>query len=59
MMFAWTPNLLVLAVMLRQRCVITDNRVLKNLLVTSSVSGARLQHQLAVHSVAGNYCAPI
>jgi hypothetical protein len=32
--------------------------VLKKLLITSSVSAARLQHRLAVRSIAGKYCAP-
>jgi len=39
------------------RCAVTDKRVLKKLLVTSSVSGAHLQHQLAVRSIAGRFCA--
>jgi superfamily II DNA or RNA helicase len=41
-----------------ERCAAEDKRVLKKLLVTSSVSGARLQHGLAVRSIAGKYCAP-
>ncbi|HLK81646.1 MAG TPA: SNF2-related protein [Xanthobacteraceae bacterium] len=41
-----------------ERCVVSDERVLKTLLVTSNVSGARLQHRLAVRSIAGQYCAP-
>ena len=32
--------------------------MLKRLLVSSSVSGARIRHELAVRSVAGRYCAP-
>jgi hypothetical protein len=40
------------------RCAVTDERVLKNFLVTSNLSGARLQHQLAVRSLAGKYCTP-
>jgi hypothetical protein len=42
-----------------ERCAVTDGRVLKRLLVTSSVSGARLLQRAAVRSVAGKYCAPI
>lgn len=41
-----------------ERCAVTDTRVLRRLLVASSVSGARIQHQLAVRSLAGKYCAP-
>jgi hypothetical protein len=41
-----------------ERCAVSDGRVLKKLLVTSSVSGARLQHRLAVRSIARKYCAP-
>jgi superfamily II DNA or RNA helicase len=42
-----------------ERCAVSDQRVLKTMLVTSSVSAARLQHRLAVRSIAGKYCAPI
>ena len=41
-----------------ERCAVTDTRVLRNFLVVSSVSGARIQHQLAIRSIAGKYCAP-
>jgi hypothetical protein len=42
-----------------ERCAVSDKRVLKKkLLVTSSVSGVRLQHRLALRSLAGKYCAP-
>jgi hypothetical protein len=41
-----------------ERCVVTEGRVLKKLLVTSSMSGARLLQRVAVRSVAGKYCAP-
>jgi hypothetical protein len=41
-----------------ERCAVGEAPVLKKLLVTSSVSGARLQHRLAVGSIAGKYCAP-
>jgi hypothetical protein len=41
-----------------ERCAVSEKRVLKKLLVTSSVLGARLQHCLAVRSIAGKYCAP-
>jgi hypothetical protein len=41
-----------------ERCAVSEKRVLRKLLVTSSVSGARLQHRLAVRSIAGKYCAP-
>jgi hypothetical protein len=37
---------------------VADSRVLKRLLVTSSVSGARLQQQLAIRSISGEYCTP-
>lgn len=41
-----------------ERCALSEVRLLKKLLVTSSISGARLQHGLAVRSIAGKYCAP-
>jgi hypothetical protein len=41
-----------------ERCAVTEKRVLKKLLVTSSLSGARFQHRLAVRSIGGKYCAP-
>jgi hypothetical protein len=41
-----------------ERCAVAGKRVLKKLLVTSSVSGARLQDRLAVRAIAGKYCAP-
>jgi superfamily II DNA or RNA helicase len=41
-----------------ERCAVTDQRVLKRLLVTSSLSGIRFQHGVAVSSSRGKYCAP-
>jgi hypothetical protein len=41
-----------------ERCATTGQRALKRLLVTSSLSEARILENVAVRSVAGNYCAP-
>jgi hypothetical protein len=39
-------------------CAVSEKRVLKKLIVTSSVSGARLQHRLAMRSIAAIIVMP-
>jgi hypothetical protein len=41
------------------RCAATGKRVLKRLLVASSLTGAQILEEVAVQSVTGKYCAPV
>jgi hypothetical protein len=41
------------------RCAVTGKRVLKSLLVTSSLTETRLLEDVAIRSATGKYCAPI
>ena len=41
------------------RCAATGKRAIKRLLVTSSLSEARILEEVAVRSVTGKYCAPV